>query len=423
MTVVRDPADLDLSEFLRPGDHLVIGQACGEPPTLVEALLRQAAGIGRLSAFIATSFSGSFTPAATAGLRMCSMGAIGALRGLTAAHALEVIACHVGQIGPMLESGALRCDCAFVQVAPADRHGDHSLGLVSDHVAAAVRAARVVVAEINEQVPWTYGESIPGSAIDYAVEVSRPPVTVAPPRIGPVDEAIARHAAAYIGDGAVVQTGIGAVPDALFRMLSDRVDLGVHSGMVGDGLVDLVEAGAITNARKPIDTGVSVTGALIGTRRLYDFADRNPSIRMCPATYTHDAAVLARLDDLVSINSAVEVDLTGQVNAEQHGTAYLGGTGGQVDFVRGAARARGGHAIIALPATAKGGTVSRISATLSGPVTTARSETDIVVTEFGAAELAGRTLAERARRLTAIAHPDFREDLERAAAEITKRGF
>lgn len=423
MTVVCAPADLDLSRFLRPGDHLVIGQACGEPVTLVEALLAQASEIGSLTAFIATSFSGTFTPAASAGLRIRSMGAMGTLRALSAAHALEVISCHVGRVGPMIESGALRCDCAFVQVAPADHEGNHSLGLISDHVAAAVRTARVVVAEINDQVPRTRGASIAGSEIDYAVQVSRPPVTVPPARVGPVDEAIAAHAAAYIGDGAVVQTGIGAVPDALLPMLADRKDLGVHSGMIGDGLVDLVEAGAVTNARKRIDTGISVTGALIGTRRLYDFADDNPDIRMGPATYTHDPAVLARIDDLVTINSAVQVDLTGQVNAEQHGSSYLGGTGGQVDFVRGGGRSPGGHAIIALPATAKGGSVSRISAALAGPVTTARSEVDIVVTEFGAVELAGCTLAERARRLTGIAHPDFRADLEQAAAEIMKRGF
>ncbi|MEU6558135.1 acetyl-CoA hydrolase/transferase family protein [Nocardia nova] len=423
MTAVRDPAALDWSEFLCPGDHLVIGQACGEPTTLLETLLPQAARIGELSAFVATSFSGTFTPESVAGLRIRSMGAIGTLRSLTAAHALDVIACHVGQIGPMIESGAMPCDCAVIQVAPADRDGNHSLGLIADHVGAAVRAARVVVAEINDQVPLVPGETVAGSEIDYAIEVSRPPVTVAPARIGPIDEAIAAHAAAYIGDGAVLQTGVGAVPDALLRALTDRRDLGVHSGMVGDGLVDLVEAGALTNARKRIDTGVSVTGALIGSRRLYDFADRNPAIRLSPATYTHDPAVLAGIDDLISINSAMQIDLTGQVNAEQHGSAYLGGTGGQVDFVRGGARSRGGHAIIALPATAKGGTVSRISAALAGPVTTARSEVDIVVTEFGAAELAGRTLAERARRLVEIAHPDFRAELEQAAAEIEKRGF
>jgi acyl-CoA hydrolase len=415
--------DLDLSEFLRPGDRIVLGHACGEPVTLVEALLAQAAGIGGLSAFLATSFSGLLTPEATAGLEVLSMGAMGALRTLARAGRLGVIPCHVGQIGPMIEAGHIGCDVAFVQVSPADADGNHSLGLVSDYTRAAVARARVVVAEVNERVPFTHGERLAAAEIDYVVPVSRQPVEVPSAAIGGTDEAIAGHAAAYIEDGSVLQVGIGALPDAILRLLGDRRDLGVHSGMVGDGLVDLVEAGVVTNARKPMDRGVSVTGSLIGTRRLHEFAHRNPGIRMCGTSYTHEAAVLARLDKLVTVNSALEVDLTGQVNAEQTGDAYLGGTGGQVDFVRAGARSPGGHAIIALPATARGGTVSRITARLSGPVTTARSEVDVIVTEFGAAELKGQTLAERTRRLTAIAHPGFREDLEREVRLIRQRGF
>ena len=423
MKVVSEARDLDLSEFLRPGDRIVMGQACGEPATLVEALVDQGRDIGGLSAFIATSFSGLFSPAATDGFALSSMGAIGALRALTKEHRLSVIPCHVSQVGPMIEAGIIGCDVAFVQVSPADANGDHSFGLISDYVRAAVAKARVVVAEINEQVPFTHGEMLPVADIDYAVRVSRPPVEVPPAGISETDEAIAKYAAAYIEDGSVIQTGVGAVPDAILRLLRDRRDLGVHSGMLGDGLVELVEAGAVTNARKRIDRGISITGALIGTGRLYRFAHRNPRIRMCATSYTHDAAVLAQLDNLVTVNSAMEVDLTGQVNAEQSGPAYLGGTGGQVDFVRAGARSPGGHAIIALPATAKGGTISRITADLSGPVTTARSDVDVIVTEFGAAELKGRTLAERTRRLIAIAHPDFQEGLAREAHLIQRRGF
>ncbi|WP_036567549.1 acetyl-CoA hydrolase/transferase family protein [Nocardia sp. BMG51109] len=417
------PDELDLREILRPGDRIVVGQACGEPQTLVEALIAQGGEIGGLSAFIATSFSGLFTPAATESFALSSMGAIGALRAVAKEHRLAVVPCHVGRVGPLIEAGILGCDVAFVQVSPADERGEHSLGLISDYVRAAVAAARVVVAEVNDQVPHTFGERLSASEIDYAVTVSRTPVRVPPARIGPVDEAIAAHAAAYIDDGAVLQTGVGAVPDAILRLLRDRTDLGVHSGMIGDGLVDLVEAGAVTNARKKIDRGVSITGALIGTERLYRFADRNPALRMCTTGYTHDAGVLAQVERLVTVNSAMEVDLTGQVNAEQSGAAYVGGTGGQVDFVRAGARSPGGHAIIALPATAKGGTISRITPALSGPVTTARSDVDVIVTEFGAAELAGQSLAERTRRLIAVAHPDFREELEREAYVIQQRGF
>ena len=321
MTHVTDAAGLDLARFLRPGDRIVIGQACGEPTTLVEALIARGREIGGLSAFIATSFSGLFTPETAESFALSSMGAIGALRGMTRAGKLAVIPAHVSQIGPMISAGIIGCDVALIQVSPADEHGNHSCGLISDHVRAAVEKARVVIAEVNDQVPYTAGETIPAASIDVAVHVSRTPVEVPAGRISETDQAIARHCAAYIGDGAVIQTGVGAVPDAILRLLHDRKDLGVHSGMLGDGLVDLVEAGVVTNARKEVDAGVSINGALIGTRRLYAWAQRNPAIRMCSTAYTHDAAVLARLTRLVTINSALEVDLTGQVNAEQSGAS------------------------------------------------------------------------------------------------------
>ncbi len=400
-----------------------MGQACGEPSVLRDALIAQGGGIGGLSLFIATSFSGMFTPETAASFALSSMGAIGALRSMTKAGKLAVIPAHVSQIGPLIAEGIIGCDVAMIQVSPVDDQGNHSLGLICDHVRAAVDKARLVIAEVNDQVPFTFGEMLPASRIGVAVPVSRPPVEVAPAALGPIDLAIARHCAEFIGDGCVIQTGVGALPDAILRLLEDRRDLGVHSGMLGDGLVDLVEAGVITNARKEIDQGVSINGALIGSRRLFDWAHRNPAIRMCAASYTHDAAVLARLSRLVTINSALEVDITGQVNAEQNAAAYLGGTGGQVDFVRAGARSPGGHSIIALPSTAKGGTISKIVSALCGPVTTARSEVDVIVTEYGAAQLKGQTIAERSRRLIAIAHPDFREQLDRAAHDLRTRGF
>lgn len=423
MTLAVSPGELDLRQFLKPGDHVVFGQACGEPTTLVEALIEQGRDIPGLSAFIATSFSGLFTPESTASFRLRSMGAIGALRSMTKANALDVIPVHVSQVAPLIAAGVMPCDVAMIQVSPADADGNHSCGLISDYVRAAVDKARVVIAEVNEAVPFTHGETIPASAIDVAVMVDRMPVEVAPAKVSETDEAIARHCAEFIGDGSVIQTGVGAVPDAILRLLYDRKDLGVHSGMLGDGLVDLIEAGVVTNARKEIDPGVTINGALIGTRRLYQFCDHNPAVRMTPTSYTHDAGVLGRLSRLVTLNSALEVDLTGQVNAEQSGSAYLGGTGGQVDFVRAGARSPGGASLMVLAATAKGGSISKIVPALSGPVTTARSEVDVVVTEFGAAQLKGQTLAERARRLVAIAHPDFREELDRAAHAIAQRGF
>ena len=417
------PEQLDLTSLLRPGDAIVMGQACGEPTTLLEALIEQGRDINGLKLFIATSFSSLFNADTVDSFALSSMGAIGALRAMTKIGKLQVIPVHVSQVAPLIAAGIIPCDVAMVQLSPANEKGNHSCGLISDYVGAAVDKARLVIAEINEQVPFTSGEMIARSDIDVTVQVDRCPVEVQPAKIGELDEQIARHCAEYIGDGSVIQTGVGAVPDAILRLLHDRQDLGVHSGMLGDGLVDLAEAGVLTNARKEIDQGISINGALIGTKRLYDWADGNPAIRMCATSYTHDAAVLAQLSRLVTINSALEVDLTGQVNAEQSGAAYLGGTGGQVDFVRAGARSPGGAAITALSATAKGGTLSKIVNRLSGPVTTARTEVDVIVTEYGAAELKGQPLAERARRLVAIAHPDFREELDRAAHEIRARGY
>jgi acyl-CoA hydrolase len=424
MTVTTDAAGLDLNRFIRTGDRIVWGQACGEPTTLVEALIAKAESIGRLAAFAATSFSGILDAKAAEKLDLFSMGAIGALRAVAAAGRLNIVPCHVSQVGPMIEQGLIGCDVAFVQVSPPDADGNHSFGLIADFVQTAVKKARVVIAEVNERVPFTLGDGLlPAARIDCAVHVARMPVEVFPAQISETDLAIAKVAARYIEDGAVIQVGVGAVPDALLRLLRDRRNLGVHSGMIGDGLVELVEAGVVTNALKPIDPDVSITGALIGTRRLYEFADRNPKIGMRSASYTHNEAILSRLTRLVTINSAIEVDLTGQVNAEQSGSQYLGGTGGQVDYVRAGSRSPGGRSIIALPATAKGGKISRITAALSGAVTTARSEVDVIVTEFGAAELKGQTLAERSRRLVAIAHPDFREELDQAAHAVQRRGY
>ena len=424
MSITREAAELHLREFVRPGDRIVWGQACGEPTTLIETLIAQADSIGGLSAFAATSFSGLLDVAAAEKFSLSSMGAIGALRGLTAAHRLAVIPCHVSQVGPMIEQGLIGCDVAFVQVSPPDANGNHSFGLINDFIHQAVAKARVVIAEVNDRVPFTHGDVVLSAAqIDCAIHVSRAPVELMPAEILETDRMIANIVADYIEDGTVLQVGIGGVPDAILRLLHDRRDLGVHSGMIGDSLVDLIEAGVVTNATKPFDVGLSVTTSLIGTERLYRFAHQNPQIALRSSAYTHEAGVLSRLPKFLTINSAVEVDLTGQVNAEQSGAHYLGGTGGQVEFVRAGSRSPGGHSIIALPATAKGGKVSRITVNLSGPVTTARSDVDVIVTEFGAAELKGQTLAERTRRLIAIAHPDFREPLDRAAHTIQQRGF
>jgi acyl-CoA hydrolase len=424
MSTVVAAADLDLKGIIRPGDHVLWSHACGEPSTLLEALLAQRALLGGVHGFAATGFSQTLRPEHADHIVFSSMGAMGTLRSLAKAHVLSVIPCHFGQLPRLIAQGVIRCDVFFVQVSPPDRDGRYSFGVVNDYMQAAIAKARVVVAEVNERVPRsTCDRYLLDEDIDVRVHTSRPLVEIKAAPIGATDRAIAGFAAAYIQDGAILQTGIGAVPDAITQLIGDRRNLGVHSGMIGDGIVDLMQSGAITNASKPIDAGVTVSGSLMGSRRLFDFAHENPALKLCASSYTHDESVLARLPRLVTINSALEVDLSGQVNAEQAGPLYIGGTGGQVDYVRAGCRSEGGCSLIALPATAAEGKASRIVRQLSGPVSTARSEVDVIVTEFGAAELRGQPIAERARRLAAIAHPLFREELEREAHMLRARGY
>jgi acyl-CoA hydrolase len=276
---------------------------------------------------------------------------------------------------------------------------------------------------VNEQAPWTYCDAyLDVSRIDYLIRVSRPPVTLEPRPIGESERAIARHVGRYIEDGVTIQIGIGAIPDAVMASIGDRRDLGLHSGLISDRIADLIESGAMTNARKPIDTGIAVACSVLGTDRVYRFVQRKPALKLFTLMHTHRSEVLCRLGRIVAINSAVEADLTGQINAEVAAGVYVGAVGGQGDFVRGAQLAAGGRSVIAMPATARNGKLSRIVARLAGPVTTARSDADIIVTDFGAAELRGQPLVERVRRMIAIAHPDFRESLEREAHELMRRG-
>lgn len=407
---VLPSASLDIAEFVRPGDHIVVGQATGEPQTLTETLVAQRARVGPVELFLGSCFSRSFAPEHADHIRFSGFGAVGTVRKLAAGGALDVVPCHVSQVARYIEAGLIGCDVAFVQLSPAGPDGRHSFGVINDYVQTAIACARIVVAEINDQVPYSFGDvGLPPERIDFAVYTSRPVVELPSVAIGAREQAIAGHVAPFVEDGSTLQVGVGAIPDAILHAIADRRDLGVHSGSIGDGLVALIERGIVTNARKPVDPGVSITGALMGTRRLYDFAHRNPAIALRASNYTHEATVLARIPNLVAINSAVEVDLTGQVNAEVAGGAYIGATGGQGDFQRAAHRAPRGHAIVALPSMA--GASSRIVSHVSGPVTVARHDADIVVTEYGSAQLKGCPLAERARRMIAIAHPDRRDAL------------
>lgn len=413
MMIVRSAADLDLGAFVRPGDGIIVGQGTGEPLTLTEKLVEQRAAYSGASLFFSTAFSSTFQPAHADHLRFRGIGGIGSLRKLTAAKVLEVVPCHYSSVEPLIVDGTIRSDVVLLQVSPANERGEHSFGLVNDVLRAAIKRARVVIAEVNEQVPWTPCDApLREDEITLAVHTDRPLLELPRASFGELERCIARHLVDVIPDGATLQVGIGAVPEAIVATLADRRGLGVHSGIVGDAIMDLMKAGVVTNANKGVDAGVTIAGMLFGTRELYRFANRNTDFRLVPSSVTHGILSLSHLQKFTSINSALEVDLTGQVNAEAIGADHLGAVGGQVDFIRGAALSPGGVSIIALPSTGKDGR-SRIVAHLNGPVTTARSDVDFVATEHGVAALRGKSLSERVRALVDIAAPEHREDLRR----------
>ena len=410
-----DAANLDLASIIRPGDHVVWGQGPGEAQTLVEKLVEQRHQVGRIKAFVGgISYSGILKPEHADNIEFTAYGAVGELRKLAQAGVLRLIPCHLSQLTRYLRDGLIGSDVVFLQLSPPDSSGEYSYGTANDYFQAALTRARVVIAEVNDQAPWTWCDNYPPKdRIDYIVRVSRPPVMLEARVIGPAEEGIARHVCKYIEDGTTIQIGIGGIPDAIMAAIGDRRDLGFHSGLINDRVADLMEQGVITNARKPIDPGLAIAGGLLGTRRLFDFADHNRSIRLMTFDYTHNAGILARQGKILAINSAVEVDLTGQVNAEVASGQYIGAIGGQGDFVRGVQVSPQGRSVIALPATARDDKVSRIVSRLSGPVTTARGDADLIATEHGIAELRGQPIAERIRRMIAIAHPAFRETLDR----------
>jgi acyl-CoA hydrolase len=408
---------LDLSQYIRPGDGILFQQGCGEALSLTEKLVAQRANYSGASVFFGSGFSKTFQPEHADHLRFKGFGGIGTLRKLAAAGKLDPVPCHISSIGPLIQAGTIRTDVVLLQVSPPNEKGEYSFGLVNDYVRAAMAKARVVIAEVNAQIPWTpCDRPLKADEITVAVETDRAPLELPAAPFGDLERSIAAHLADFIPDRATLQVGIGAVPEAIVAMMADRRGLGVHSGMIGDSVVDLMERGVITNEHKGLDPGVTISGVLFGTTRLYRFAHRNPDVRLCPTSYTHDLATLSKLRNLVSINSALEVDLTGQVNAEAIGGDHIGAVGGQVDFVRAAVQSEGGVSIIALPATGKKGD-SKIVSRLSGPVTTARSDVDVIATEHGAVRLRGLSIRERVRAMVSVAAPEHREALMRDARE------
>jgi len=374
---------IDLASVIRPGDGIIWGQACAEPQTLVEALVAQRSRLGGVAAFLGSSYAGIVKPEHADHLRLSSYCGTGRNRALADAGVLDILPVPYSQLDPLIRSGRIRCDVLMIQVSPPNSRGEYSLGLGVEYLAAALSVARAVVAEVNDQVPWTHTEPLLRE-IDFALSVktSRPPVRLkaAPP--SQIEMRIAQHAANLIPDGATIETGIGALPNAVLSALGGRQGLRIHTGAIPDGVVDL-------------DLRSCVGGALIGTQRLFDWARDNPKLRLCSSEATHGTAALGRIERFVAINSAVEVDFTGQVNGESTGGRYVGAVGGALDFVRAANQSPGGISMVVVPG-------SRIVEKLSGPVSVPRGEAGFVVTEHGAADLRGCGLRERERRMRAI---------------------
>lgn len=413
-------SQLDFTGIIRAGDVVVCGQATSEPRTLTETLVAQADLLPPFTIVIGALFSETFGAVLPVGVSLQSYGVIGQARRLAKAGRLDVIPSSYSAFCADFANGRHRAHVVLVQLAQAG-DGRLSASLANDYVIAAARRARIVIAEINPDAPWTSGAEWPEEIpIHRRVAATRPPLELPSARSDDLSCRIAAHAAELIGDGATLQFGVGRIPEAILSSLAHRRDLGIHSGLINDAVVDLIERGAVSNAAKGIDRGVTVTNQVIGTRRLYRFADRNETVAVRPASYTHSHGVLARIDRLVAINSALEVGLDGSVNAETADGTVLGAIGGQLDFVRGANASAGGRAIIALASTAPDGT-SRIVPRVE-TVTTPRADADVIVTEWGVAELRGCSLKERASRMVAIAAPAHREALSRAAFAAERAG-
>jgi len=378
---------MELARHIRPGDGVIFGQACAEPQTLTEALVEQRAAFPGAVLFMGVNWSGTVKPEHADHLRLSAYCGSGHNRALADAGVLDIHPHPYSQLAGLIRARRIRADVVMLQVSPPNAQGEYSLGLAAEYLIPALECCRAVIGEVNDQVPWTYSEKLLRKQ-DFAllVESSRPPVALPYGPPGDLEKTIARHAAPFVPEGATLEMGLGALPDAVLGMLGEHKHLAIHSGSLGDGAVELMERGILAQA----DCGV-----LMGTRRLFEHARENPALRLRSTDFTHNPRVLAGIERFVAINSAVEVDLTGQVNAEVAKGSYLGAVGDALDFIRAANQSPGGVSLMLLPA-------ARVVEKLQGPVSTPRSEAGIVVTERGAADLRGCTLRERTARMSAI---------------------
>jgi acyl-CoA hydrolase len=413
------PDALDFTRLIRAGDTVGWAQATAEPVLLTRLLHQQAARCPPFRLFFALTFATDFA-ADHANVAVTALGGAGAGRRFFAGGAGGVVPANISGVCELIAQGRPRIDVVLLQVAGPGEAGNYNAGLGIECLREMIAGARLVIAQVNPLLPWTIGDTLiePGD-IDILVPAAHPVLELPVRPIGPVERAIAEHIARLVPDRATIELGIGGIPEAVTRALVNKRGLGIHSGTIGDGVMELMKAGVVDNRHKEIDQGLTVALMLMGSRRLYDFVDRNPAIVIRSPRYTHDALVLGNFRRFVAINAALEVDLTGQVNAETGDGRHIGVVGGQMDFVRAAGRAPEGRSIIALASTSRDRQRSRIVARLAdGVVTTPRADADCIVTEHGVAELKGRTLAERARALIRVADPAFRAELEGTAERL-----
>jgi acetyl-CoA hydrolase len=401
--------------------HVWIHAGCNNPEELVRAMVARADELQDVTVSHLLTFgcADHVQPRYSKSFRHRSLFTGGNVREAVNDGRADFVPVFLSEIPRLIRTGLLPVDVALVHVSPPDEHGFCSFGVGVECTKAAAEQAKTVIALVNRRMPRSLGDSfIPASRLTHVVEVDRPIVEL--PGSGTISEvsrAIGANVAELIEDGSTLQMGIGEIPDAVLLFLKQKRNLGIHTEMFSDGVVDLFESGVVTGEAKTLHRGKIVASFVLGSKKCFDFLDNNPFVEFHPTDYVNDPYVIAQNEKMVAINSALSVDLTGQVCADSIGRAIYSGFGGQLDFVRGAARSRGGKPIIALPSTARGGRVSRIVDALeegSGVVTT-RGDVHYVVTEHGIASLFGKSLRERARELIAVAHPDFREDLRAAA--------
>jgi acetyl-CoA hydrolase len=409
------------AQAIRSGQRVFLTGNCSVPQTVLAALTARAPELENVEICqVLTLGPADYVKPEMAGrLRVNTLFISDNVRAAVNEGRADFTPCRLSEIPLLFTSGALPLDVALVHVSPPDEHGFCSFGLEVGVTKTAAASARVVIAEVNAQMPRTLGDSfIHISKITHLVPVDYPIMELPMGQPTELTKQIGKHVAGLIEDGSTLQMGIGAIPDGVLYYLRDKRHLGIHTELFSDGVIDLVEAGVITNERKTLHPGKMVAGFILGSRRLYDFVDNNPIVELHPSEYVNDPYVIRQNDKMVAVNSAIEVDLTGQVCADSIGARLYSGVGGQLDFIRGAARSKGGKPIIAMPASNKG--VSKIVPMLKpgAGVTTSRNDVHYIVTEHGVANLHGKTIRQRARALIDIAAPECRAELEQRATEL-----